>query len=215
MAVDHVELSKIDNYFSKIIDYATNPLMPCYLDELNHSIIKELPKNIWFMIIPTLFDEKAISLKLLDCAVINDTDAKIVMPKDIVTQNAIKISYNYLMDNLRDSSDQYYVKEELWKKVDQLEAYVNERVPFTIDNRVFRQLERYSTMYLMGDGNEDEAIDCLLSSKLLVKISKLVLNRKNEDDEGIFALCEKLFGLENLTKSKILLKHIEEVNKLK
>ena len=139
-----------------------------------------------------------------------DINAQIVEPKDSVYNTVNKLSYHYFSDCIRDSRESYYIKEDLWKKFDQLEYYANERTPFVINNRVFRQLERYTTMYLLCEGDEYEAIDSVLTSKLLVMISKVNIVKKDKEDEGIFALCEKLFGLENLTKSKKLLKQIEE-----
>lgn len=213
MLLNYANLNMVSKYFSRIMDYALNPLMPCYLNDIESLGISELPNNIWFVINPYHFDKTALPQELLPSSIIVEVNAKVDVPKDVVEGNAIKISYDYFMDNLRDSLDIYYIKEELWKKIDQIEQYVNERVPFTIDNRVFRQLERYTTIYLMCGGDENEAIDNVLSSKLLPIISKLKIKKKGEEDEGLFALCEKLFGLENISKSKVILSHIQEVNK--
>ncbi len=212
MTLNHVDLSTMEKYFASIIDFATNPLMPCYIKEMASFGVSELPKNIWFMLIPTNFDNNTIPNELIQCSVIIDLDAKIVLPKDTVKQNELKLSHNYFMDSLRDSADTYFVNEDLWKKVDQIEYFVNKQTPFNIDNRVFRQLERYTTMYIMSGGEEYEAIDSILAAKLLIMIAKLSLRKTDDESEGLYDLCEKLFGLDNLTRSKVLLKQIEKIN---
>lgn len=210
MSYNKVNLFTIENYFSKIINFAKNPLLPCSIEEMKVKDIKELPKNIWFMVIPTSINV-SIPKKLMEYSFIIDTGAKIVTPKDVVRRNALKTSYYYFTDIVRDYSDTFYISEEVWKKIDQIELYVNKQVPFNIENRIFRQLERYTTMYMMCGGDEIEAIDTILATKLLILIAKLDLV-KNGEYEGFLDLCEKLFGLENLTKSKLLLQNVEKIN---
>jgi hypothetical protein len=199
-----------DELFLHLIAYATDPLLPCYFKGLTQMGLNELPQNIWFFLVPKEADE--IPKELMDCSSIMQIDAKVTEPQETVYQNEDKLSNQHLLEIIRDSAETHYVSEELWKKIDELEEYVGSRSSFALDNRVFRQLERYTSMYILCGGEEQQAVDCVLSSKILPAIAGLALPRKPEEGDGIFALCERLFGLENLTKSRVLLKQIEEKN---
>jgi len=121
-----------------------------------------------------------------------------------------KLSYEFLTNLFEDGYNTNYIEEPEWKKFDQIERYLQEHNSFAMDNRLFRQLERYTSLFLLFGGDKTEAIDYVLYSKFLPVIRVLDMDGPQKSDNELLQLFEKLFGLENLTKSKQILKLIQD-----
>lgn len=215
MFLKNVRLEALDYYFTKVIDFALNPLLPCVIKNENSTSITDMPHNIWFMVSQIKSSKFVLSETLVQSAITIEVNAKIIQPIEEVYQNELKLSYEYMSNLLLEGYEEFYLEEIEWKKIDKVEAYLNEFDSFLLDNRLFRQLERYSSTYLMFGGDKYEAMDSVLYAKLLRVISLLKLKQNQDGEEGIFQLFETLFGLEYLSKSKRLLKQIQEANSQK
>ena len=170
--------------------------------------VQYIPNNLWFFVIPES-NESIVSDKLSLSAITIEVKAKLTMPKDTVTQNEFKISNEYYTNFLLDGYETYYLNESDWKKIDRIELYFQQYGSFKIDNRVFRQMERFASTFLMFGGDKHEAIDTILYNKLLKVISHLEFNQTSETDDQVLNLFEQLFGLEYLPRSKQVLKDIQ------
>lgn len=210
MVLKAVDLNVIDSSINKIIDYALDPLLPCEIKNVHLNGISELPRNIWFILVPKKDANLSMSEKLAQSAVTLEINAKIIVPKDEVVENGLKLSFEYFTNLLIDGCERFYIDESEWKKIDQIEVYINENSTFFMDNRLFRQLERYTSTFLMFGGDKNEAIDSVLYAKLLRLISTIHIVSSHDNEDNFLSLFEKLFGLENLNKSKSLLKDIKE-----
>jgi len=155
-----------------------------------------------------------MSNKLIQGSVYLDLSIKLTDPKDEVIENDLKYSYENFTNILFDGYDQYYIDESEWKKIDQIENYLKKNLDFNIDNRLVRQIERYTSTVLLFGGEKNQAIDGMFYTKLLRLISTLDLIKDKQSEESLVSLFEKLFGLENLSRSKQLLKDIKEVESL-
>lgn len=208
MAYQNVELSKLNRYFDEVINYALDPQITHSINDYN--LTDGFPKNMWFMIFVDDAEAKNMPEILSKAAVMINLSAKVVEVQSKSKDRYLKIPYVSFMNLLTDGYGKYYLEESDWKNVDAIEDYVNDSTPFKIDNRVFRQLERYSSTYLLFGGDQIGAVDSMLAAKLLN-----IIKHKNvsSSEEDIVMLFEKIYGLENLAKSKVLLKEIQKNQK--
>jgi len=211
-AIKQLNNQNVDPLFDKIMDFSMSPLLPSEIESQHFDTIQTLPNNLWFLILPNDHEEMIASEKLATSSVTLELSAKIVTPKEEVTQNSFKLSYLEMTSLLFDGYELYYLEESDWKKMDQIEGYLNEMYNYTIDNRLFRQLERYTSTFLMFGGDKNEAIDSVLFTKLLRIISQLQPITTEKSEDSLLSLFERLFGLENLRLSKNLLKVFKEDN---
>lgn len=205
MTFSKTNLTRLDKYLSEIMDFSVDPALSNYLNENN-----KLPNNIWFFIIPSDINESITSRKLLESSFTIDLDIKIIEPKEVVEQNDMILTYQNFTEQLSEAYETQYLEEDQWKKLDQIESYVNNHIDFKLDNRVFRQLERYTSTYILCGGEISESMDSILASKILPSMEPLNITKTEEDDQGFLTLFEDLFGLENLVKSKEQIKHLED-----
>jgi hypothetical protein len=211
MVFTKVAIGTIDMGFRPIVDYALNPLLPVHIGEITQNDIEELPTNVWFVLIPNKFDSKQLSQDMIQSSVTLELNAKVIEPKEVVTQNPIKLSYENFINLLFDGYEAHFLDESEWKKIDQIEQYVRQSSNFKIDNRYGRQLERYTSAFMLFGGEKNQSIDSVMHAKLLRYIGSVQLYKQSNNDDNLLALFEKLFGLENLIKTKVLLKDIQEV----
>ncbi len=200
MVFKDIELVMDENIISELLNYFENP----YLIKN----IMNIPENIWFIFVPKESTHN-ISEKISFCSFYLNIEVELVKPTNL-NQNILKLSYHYLIDSYNNSKELFFLKEEIWKKIDKLETYLNKHFDFKFDNQYLRQLERYLSMYLMSDGEPYEAIDSLLSQKILLDIINKPAINNDQEEESLLDLCDRLFGLDNFVKARHLLSKINE-----
>ncbi|MDG0889349.1 hypothetical protein [Paracholeplasma manati] len=209
--IKEVDLSTVSETFDKILSFAYNPLIPCDIINRHNTIIETMPHNVWFVLIPKKDTLIKLDQSLAQSTVLIDLSIRLIEPKAEVIENNVKLSYDFFSNILIDAFDQHFIEESEWKKIDQIEQYIYKNAAYKMDNRLFRQFERYTTTLLLFGGDKNQAIDSILYTKLLRLISTLTVIKDKESEDNLVSLCEKLFGLENLVKSKVILKEIQEI----
>ena len=99
------------------------------------------------------------------------------------------------------------IDEQTWKSVDALEEFVNERTPYHIGNKIFLQLECYLSVYLACGGEISEAVDGVLSARLLPAIMTLLKGNPQMADVDMVQTVESIFGEESILRSSAIIKH--------
>lgn len=211
LTYNHVDLEVFQHKFTDVIECASSPELPCEINMGTLRMEDLLPGNLWFLIIMEDFDQSLVNNQLSHSAVMLNITAKPVKPKEKVYQNPLKLSYEHMTNLLTEGYDTHFLVEDDWKRFDEVEEYLRQRASFILDNKLFRQLERYTSTFIMFGGDNKDAMDSVLHSKLLRLIHTIELNdiNGNEDNrEDILTVFEKVFGLENIPWSKTLLKSI-------
>lgn len=188
-----------ENHFEDVLDYAYNPV---------HMVSEgKMPNNLWFFIM----NKEAEPTPMLTDAIFSiDLSAKVVEPKEVVHENELKLSFEKFSVMLRDSEELHYLEESHWKKLDQLEAYINTYMPYRLDNQIVRQLEKFSTIFALSGGEQLECLDSILATKLLYIVKHLKITKKDAEDEGFIDMLDKIFDLEYLRLSRDLVKLLED-----
>lgn len=126
-----------------------------------------------------------------------------------ITDKAVEISddnfemlYMPFIQEVDEAQEEYYFNEDAWKKIDKLDEYLVNTVHFGIKNRFIRQVEKYVSVYLAMGGNQKEAMDAVMTSRILPWLA----SKKEElvsETVGDFALViDEIFGYENIPNAK-------------
>ena len=157
-----------------------------------------LPGNMWY--IGTINNDDstfAVTDKVYDRAMpidINEKCAKFEAPE---TEHA-NLSAEHFEKLFVEAKEQHPLSEEMLHKLEEADQYVIEHFRISFGNRIMRQIEDYVPAFVACGGEEVDAIDYLLASKILRKFEQLNLAFiKNELDEFINYLNVN-FGKENM-----------------
>jgi len=114
----------------------------------------------------------------------------------------INISNEYFENLFKAAQEKHPVTNEALKKLEELDQYIIEHFRISFGNRIMRQIEDFVPAYVECGGSEIDAIDYLISSKILRKFEQLNLSFiKNELDEFINYLNVN-FGSSNMKLCK-------------
>lgn len=193
-----VDISNGDINVRNILDYAKFPTLDQKL-KLNGSTVN-IPKNLLFIIIPKTFSY-LVNENIIDGAINLNLEAKLIDPADKVVENGIKLSNHLFVELIRDSGEVYFLKENIFKKLDKLEDFVNSHDKKLFNNRIVRQMEVYISIMLRSGAEELEAVDSFFANKLILVVNGFNLVKKVETDESFFGVYERLFDIDNIPKS--------------
>ncbi len=154
------------------------------------------PKNLWFLMSKTDEGEQLSENCVLVgmSAYFTSDSAELVKP--------LGICYDDFAKAVRLCRLQYYLSEEIWKKLDMLEAQLSKMLyKFSFDNRSLRTMEVLSSVYLCLRENEEQALDIMLAScvmpQLLSRLDELSLDRA-----GLYSFVKGFFEGMELVKCR-------------
>lgn len=109
--------------------------------------------------------------------------------------------YYQLTGSERTARENYALDEEKgWKRVDKLESYVKKHVAYSSDNKSWTRMEKYASVYLACGGEQQEALDCTVASKMMLP----VLASPVTDGEGydLLSAIDNAFGEDGAPECK-------------
>lgn len=122
------------------------------------------------------------------------------------------VAYSDFFALLSEGKEKAYLSEDLWKKVDALEAYFAKRKPYEIGNVLANQLEDLSSTLLLLGGESMEALDAVLATKLLPPAFGYLGTSMLHDDDDLGSFLDKTFGDEGIPQSQKLLRLMGEIS---
>lgn len=199
--LDNVSASNLNDYFSAFLDYANFPTEE-HIIRISDDVSLKMPQNVCFLLVPfsDSFPEE-ITPSVAHASITVDIVATKVAP--VAGEEEIKvISRPALADLVNEAREQFFVREAVWKKLDEFTEAVNATEKFSIDNKSLLQLEKYTSVLLECGGDESEAVINMFTAKIvpLLKVSKAY--KKEAGGKTLFGIIEKLFSEENLSAVK-------------
>ncbi len=197
--IENVNMQNIGDYFSAFTDYANFPSEDHTL-RFNDDVSLKLPQNLCFMLFPSSdsFTEE-LTPQLAHAGILVEIIAGKCAVKEGASDEIKVISRMDLEEIVGEAKEQFFVSENVWKKLDAFTDAVSATERFTIDNKSLLQLEKYTSVLLECGSDENEALVNMFTAKiiLLLKVSKAY--RKEKGGAVIYGIIEKLFGDENLS----------------
>ena len=112
----------------------------------------------------------------------------------------------YLSEQLRSRAS---IDEEIWKKVDGLEAYAARFGSFRMSNKLWLRLEQYVAVLISLGIPETEALDEAMAVKLLPALIPTLSGRIPRDERGLCETMDAIFGDGNTALCRKVVKDSE------
>lgn len=97
------------------------------------------------------------------------------------------------------AEQEYYLSEELWKSLDELEVLMQEACGVKFSNRTLRAIEKFTSVYIATGGKPLEALDnALVSLVLPAYANEVQILTKRSEGETLTHLLERTVGRDRL-----------------
>ncbi len=193
-------------YMTPFIRYFSDPNGKCRVKENEENIT--IPSNFW-VLMNAKCDDSLESLEpfVANFATVLDLRAEAVGEQADKQEHpaATCAELETLMYRSRKNT---VVDEALWKCVDALEEYVNDRATYHIGNKLFSQMEGYLAVYTNCGGDIHEAMDGAVAAKLLPAIVGHLKDVEKQDDRELLHAIEDMFGDSNVEACRYMLKNM-------
>ena len=131
--------------------------------------------------------------KVYDRAMPLDINSK-VAPFKCREQEAMDINSSYLESLFVDAIEKNPLSEKGYQSVVEIDDYVIEHFRIAFGNRIMKQLNTFSPVYVACGGKEIEAIDYFIAKKILRKFDQLSVALIRDEIDPFIAWLNKKFG---------------------
>ena len=167
-----------------------------------------LPINMWFIGTANNDDSTfAISDKVYDRAMVLNLDKKAQAFEGKPT-NEEKISVDHLYELFYKAQNKNKLSKRNERRLKELDKYLIEVFRITFGNRIKKQIESYTPVVVECGGSELDALDDILSRKILRKLEGKNPVYVKSQSEGLINKINELFGENNMPLSIDFIKHI-------
>ena len=203
--LDEMNIARVEYYFAEFLSllelpdpderyidvvsdiWSTDPL------QLKNGRLK-LPYNMWFIGTANNDDSTfAISDKVYDRAMVLNLDEKCERFTAPKTKN-IRITAEHFRALVKEAIHEYEITGRNLKRLETLDKYLIEHFHITFGNRIMKQIRQYIPVYVSCGGTELEALDDILSKKIIRKLetqNPVYLRNASKD---LRAFINELFG---------------------
>lgn len=211
--LDEMNIARVEYYFAEFLSLLELPNPESrYLDVVSDKWEKDplllrngqlkLPTNMWFVGTANNDDSTfAISDKVYDRAMIMSLDRK-SEPFAAEETTGVKLSESKWNSLVREAEEEYGITDRNERRIKRLDEYMITRYHITFGNRIMKQIRSYVPVYVSCGGKETDAIDDILSRKVLRKLeSQNPVYVKNSSEE-LCTFIDELFGADVMPQCK-------------
>ncbi len=222
IVLDEMNIARVEYYFAEMLSVLEMPDSsewklslvsaswdsdPKHLEGGNLII----PQNVWYIGTANNDDSTfAISDKVYDRAQVINLDSKGVAFEAPYTESKC-ISYSYVNELYEKAIADFPVSQENHDKIQRLDMYVIQKFRVAFGNRIIKQLNKFVPVYVACGGDEIEAIDYLLATKVFRKFEGLNLSLIRDEIKGLKDYLDDLFGK---NKMKECLEYLSRLQKM-
>ena len=203
--LDEMNIARVEYYFAEFLSLLELPnANRRYLDvvsdrwptdpkQLRRGQIK-LPENMWFIGTANNDDSTfAISDKVYDRAMILNLDVK-SDPFTCPSTPKMHLSAEDFKDLVKDAVQEYAITVRNLKRLERLDKYLIKHFRITFGNRIMKQIKTYIPVYVACGGEELDALDDIISKKVLRKLEMQNPIYVKNEAQGFIGFIEELFG---------------------
>ena len=206
--INNVNMEKFPKYFYKFIRQASTPRLQQYI-KLEKTY--ELPSNVCYFIIPNQENYiDIVSSKLMESTLSIYMNIAVTDIKQVPIE---PVSYKKLLEQIDEIKNLYFLDEDDWKKLDDLEDEIHQRdKSYSHTNLSALLVERFCTILLSLDADRN-LLDDVLAMYYIPLIKSSALYKKTNGDLEIKDILNQIFGSDNIPNAlKILPKYISNPN---
>ncbi|MFA7377050.1 MAG: AAA family ATPase [Acholeplasmataceae bacterium] len=218
--LDEMNIARVEYYFAEFLSLLELPdHNKRYLDVISDVWTNDpkrlsggkliLPKNMWFVGTANNDDSTfAISDKVYDRAMVINLDKKAVVFEGKQT-NTRKLSASALIHLIKTAQKTYQLSQRNLRRIKTLDKYLIHNFQITFGNRIMQQIKNYVPVIVSSGGTELQAIDDILSKKVLRKLETKNRVYVKSAIPGLVAFIDELFGEHEMLLCKEYIKKIE------
>lgn len=221
--LDEMNIARVEYYFAEMLSILEMPRQ----DEWKVNIVSSLwandpclindgavqiPNNVWF--VGTINNDDstfAVSDKVYDRAIPIDLDAR-AEAFECEHTSAVSISTDRLAELFEKAKEEYTVSDEMWKKLDELDAYLVKNFKLTFGNRINKQIGDFIPCLIACGGTEIQGADFMVAKKVLRKFESLSLGFMKDELTKFNAYLDKLFGKNSMPICKEYIDYLKKNN---
>ena len=218
--LDEMNIARIEYYFAEFLSILELPNVDeRYIDVVSDKWANDpeqlkdgrlrLPPNMWFIGTANNDDSTfAISDKVYDRAMILNLDSK--SERYIAPKTGKKyISYTQFNALVEEALEEYRISNRNMKRIEQLDKYLIDHFHITFGNRIMKQIKTYIPVYVSCGGEELDALDDILSKKVIRKLETQNPIYLRNAAEGLVEYINELFGVDKMPLCKEYIQRLE------
>ena len=222
IVLDEMNIARVEYYFAEMLSILEMPDPNEWKIELVSSMWQtdpkhlvdgklQIPQNVWYIGTANNDDSTfAVSDKVYDRALVINLDNKGI-PFDAPPTDAKYINYSYVESLYRKAVVDHPVSAENLEKIAKLDVYVIEKFRVAFGNRIMKQLKTFVPVYVACGGEEVEAIDYLLATKVYRKFEGLNLSLIRDEIKGLIRYMDTLFGKNSMPECTAYLMRLQKM----
>ncbi len=219
--LDEMNIARVEYYFAEFLSMLELPKAEeRYLDvvsdrwESDPKQFREgkirLPENMWFVGTANNDDSTfAISDKVYDRAMVLNLDNK-AEPFVGTGAGRVRISAEKFYELTKEAEKEYGLTSRNRRRLEALDGYMTEHFHITFGNRIMKQITTYIPIYVACGGEETEALDDILSKKVLRKLEMQNPVYVRNNAEGFCAYLDESFGENGMPLCKAFIRRLEK-----
>ncbi|HKL94950.1 MAG TPA: AAA family ATPase, partial [Haploplasma sp.] len=219
--LDEINIARIEYYFAEFLSLLELPdFNKRNLDvisnkwETDPKLLENgqitLPHNMWFIGTANNDDSTfQISDKVYDRAMVLNLDKKAV-PFIVEESKSIMVTSDKYYELVSDAKEKYTLSDRNRRRIKRLDEYLIKNYQLTFGNRIMQQINNYVPVIIACGGSELEAIDDILSKKVLRKLEAKNLSYVKNTAPALVSFIEELFGENEMSQCKDYVLHIEQ-----
>ena len=218
--LDEMNIARVEYYFAEFLSllelpdpneryidvvsdiWSTDPL------QLKNGRLK-LPYNMWFIGTANNDDSTfAISDKVYDRAMVLNLDEKCERFTAPKTKN-IHLSAENFRALVKEALKEYEITGRNLKRLEALDRYLIDHFHITFGNRIMKQIRQYIPVYVSCGGTELEALDDILSKKIIRKLETQNPVYLRNATKELRAYMNELFGEDRMPHCQNAIRRLE------
>ena len=203
--LDEMNIARVEYYFAEFLSLLEipNPELR-YIEvvpdkwESDPAGLKDgclrLPENMWF--VGTVNDDDsafAISDKVYDRAMVVNLASKARRLDGVKPQKPLGITFSQFEKFVSEAKEGFGFSENT-ERLHALDSFLAEKFQITYGNRIRRQIGDYIAVYTACGGDETEALDDIVSKKILRKLEYKDISNYRKETEALKRFLDETFG---------------------
>ena len=218
--LDEMNIARVEYYFAEFLSLLEIPdPEKRYVDVVSDvqkgdpALLRggrlKLPSNMWFVGTANNDDSTfAISDKVYDRAMVINLDRKTQF-FEAAPSPQVRISADQFDAMVARAQKEYSMTARSARKLKKLDAYMIDTFKITFGNRIMKQIKQYIPVYLACGGDEIDALDDILSKKVLRKLEAQNPIYVRNSVQGLCNTLDELFGYDRMKLCKEYLRRFE------
>ena len=215
IVLDEVNLSRIEYYFADFISAMEYPVDMRYVELMQPINGRRMPAKLdagklhvpenTFFVGTANKDESTYTIteRVYDRAIVINFEQKHTPIEVEEVTEPVKISYQQFekLVNEAKADDAGLLNDEEKEKFDALYNFIDENFDVQVGDRIFAQLDTFTSVFTACGGNKYRALDVMFANKFVRKLNNNFDESVSENLDKLVELIDESFGKDNFVES--------------